>query len=87
MFYGVPIVAYGSSAVRGTLEPAGLVWDTPDPAALAASAWLIRSNAAARDALVESQRQHYVRNYSPSAIEKSFADALAPLLSEVAVCV
>lgn len=87
MYYQVPIVAYGGSAVRGTLEPAGLVWDTPDPDVLAASAWLIRSNPTAREALIEHQRRHYVRNFSPSAIDDTFEQAMAPLLPEVAVCV
>lgn len=86
MYYGVPIVAYGSSAVRGTLEPAGLVWDTPDPSVLAASAWMLRSNPAARAALVESQRQHFFRHYCPPAIDRSFEQALAPLIPEVAAC-
>jgi glycosyltransferase involved in cell wall biosynthesis len=83
MHSGVPIVAYGSSAIPGTLGETGIVWDTPDPALLAESMNLIRTWDEVRETLIAAQRQRYEQCFSPEAVGAAFATALAPLLPPV----
>jgi glycosyltransferase involved in cell wall biosynthesis len=84
MYFGVPIVAYGGSAIAGTLAEAGLVWEMPAPALLAESIRLIEERSDVRDALVQRQRERFTRHFTIEAIEQRLADALAPVLSESA---
>jgi glycosyltransferase involved in cell wall biosynthesis len=79
----VPIVAYGSSAVRDTLGDTGLVWDTPDPAVLAESAHVLQTQPAVRESVVQAQWERYCDRFSPDAIGAAFGEALADLLSPV----
>jgi glycosyltransferase involved in cell wall biosynthesis len=80
MYFGVPIVAYGGSAVAGTLGEAGLVWERPAPALLAESIRLIEERRDVRQALVQRQRERFAAHFAIDAIERRLADALAPIL-------
>jgi glycosyltransferase involved in cell wall biosynthesis len=80
MYYGIPIVAYGSSAVAETLGDAGLVWQTPSPALFAESIRQISERPEIRATLVQSQRRRFACQFTTAAIERRLAEALAPLL-------
>src|SRR5205807_250790 len=56
MYYGVPIVAYGGSAVGETLGDAGLTWETPQPSLLAESIREIDDSPELRQLLVHRER-------------------------------
>jgi glycosyltransferase involved in cell wall biosynthesis len=84
MYFGVPIVAYGGSAVAGTLDEAGLVWEMAAPALLAESIRLIDERPDVREALVQRQRERFTTHFTIEAIEHWLADALAPILSGTA---
>jgi glycosyltransferase involved in cell wall biosynthesis len=83
MYYGIPIVAYGSSAVAHTLGESSLSWEIPSPSLLAESIVEIETRPDVRAVLIQSQRQHYQANFTDEAIETRFADAIAPLLNGV----
>ena len=83
MYYGVPIVAYGSSAVAHTLGESSLSWETPSPSLLAESILEIESRPEVRATLIQSQREHFDANFSEDAIARRFDDAMSPLLNGV----
>ena len=85
MYYRVPIVAFGSSAIPSTLGSAGLYWSTPSPALLAESAWQIESRPDVRAALIESQSARFATHFSTEVLERGLEDALTPLLAGGAV--
>jgi glycosyltransferase involved in cell wall biosynthesis len=80
MHFGVPIVAYGSSAVAYTLADGALVWDTPAPARIADSMRLIEEDSGVRQCLVRAQRARFAAHFSMAAIERQFEESLAPIL-------
>ena len=85
MYYRVPIVAFGSSAIPSTLGSAGLYWPTPSPALLAESAWQIESRPDVRAALIESQSARFATHFSTEILERGLEEALTPLLAGGAV--
>src|SRR5262249_17819707 len=80
MYYGIPIVAYGSSAVAETLGDASLVWGTPSPALFAESIRQIHEHPEICATLVQSQRRRFASHFTTAAIERRLAEALAPFL-------
>jgi glycosyltransferase involved in cell wall biosynthesis len=80
MYYGIPIVAYGSSAVAETLGDAGLAWETPSPALFAESIRQIHEHPEICATLVRSQRRRFAAHFTTAAIERRLAEALVPLL-------
>jgi glycosyltransferase involved in cell wall biosynthesis len=80
MYYGIPIVAYGSSAAAETLGEAGLVWPTPSPVLLAESIRLIEERPSVRAALVSGQLARFRSRFSAGAIEKRLTEVFAHLL-------
>jgi glycosyltransferase involved in cell wall biosynthesis len=83
MYFGVPIVAYGGSAVGHTLGDAGLAWPTPTPALLAESIRLLEEQPQARAAVIAGQRERFETCFRIEAIGAQFEEALAPLLASV----
>jgi glycosyltransferase involved in cell wall biosynthesis len=81
MYFGVPIVAYGGSAVGYTLGNAGLAWPTPAPALLAESIRLIEEQPQARAALIASQRERFETQFRIEAIGARFEEALTSVLA------
>ena len=57
MAAGVPVLAYAAAAVPETMGTAGVLFDAPDYAALAAAVDLLRRGGAARETVLESQRR------------------------------
>jgi glycosyltransferase involved in cell wall biosynthesis len=77
---GVPVVAYGSTAVPATVGDAGLVWTEPDPFLLARSVAAVVRDAAVRRELTERGRRRYRECFANERIEQHFLHALQPLL-------
>jgi glycosyltransferase involved in cell wall biosynthesis len=82
MALGVPVVAYGSTAVPATVGDAGLVWPEPDPFLLAQSLAAVVPDGPARRALTERGRRRYHECFANRRIQQRFLDALKPLLTE-----
>jgi glycosyltransferase involved in cell wall biosynthesis len=81
MYYGVPIVAYGGSAVGETVGDAGLTWETPEPGLLAESIYEIDSRPGLREALVQRQRERYRLHFSLEASERRLTEVLGARLA------
>jgi glycosyltransferase involved in cell wall biosynthesis len=79
MALGVPVVAYGTTAVPHTLGDAGLVWDEPDPFLLAQSIDTVVRDADVRRRLAERGRRRYQSLFANERIEHDFLHALRPL--------
>jgi glycosyltransferase involved in cell wall biosynthesis len=77
---GVPVVAYGTTAVPHTLGDAALVWDEPDPFLLAQSIDTVVRDADVRRRLAERGRRRYQNLFANERIEQDFLHALRPLL-------
>jgi glycosyltransferase involved in cell wall biosynthesis len=76
MALGVPVVAYGTSAIPDTVGDAGLVWDEPDPFLLAESIARVARPGAVRDELVRRGRQRYGEQFGNQRIAGRFLAAL-----------
>lgn len=83
MRHGVPVVAYGGSAIDSTLGDAGLVWPQPEPLLAAESVRLIVEGSRVRASLVRSQRERYEKHFTQEAIGRRFGAALAAVLPGV----
>jgi glycosyltransferase involved in cell wall biosynthesis len=76
----VPIVAYGSSAVPGTVDGVGLVWTERDPYLLAESVNSIVQDQSVASSLGEMGLRRYEENFTNREIEKKFLQAIGHLL-------
>jgi glycosyltransferase involved in cell wall biosynthesis len=83
MYYGVPVVAYRGTGITATLGDAALAWDAPDPLLAAESVARLVHDAGARAAVAAAQRARYDACFSPEALGRCFAAALAPVLPGV----
>ena len=80
MHHGLPIVAYGSSAVPETLGGAGLCLPTKEPTTVAAAVQRVLTDATVRDALVAAGKQR-LADFDLAANKRRLADVLTPVLS------
>ncbi|MDT5124237.1 MAG: hypothetical protein QOC96_3719 [Acidobacteriota bacterium] len=76
----VPIVAYGSSAIPGTVDGAGLVWCERDPYLLAESVNAIINNRETGAALATLGLRRYEERFTNEKIEMQFLEAIGRLL-------
>jgi glycosyltransferase involved in cell wall biosynthesis len=76
MALGVPLVAWGTSAIPETVGEAGLVWDEPDPFLLAESIACLAGEPAVRQRLAERGRRRFAEHFSNARIAERFAQAL-----------
>jgi len=76
----LPIVAYGSSAIPGTVGKAGLVWQEPDPALLAASMHCLIEDESKAVALGVMGWRRYQQCYTTEKIAAQFLQALNGIL-------
>jgi glycosyltransferase involved in cell wall biosynthesis len=76
----VPVVAYGSSAVPGTVGKAGIVWDEPDPDLLAGSLKRVVADERTHTALAHMGRKRFDSRFSRDKIEDRFMKAIGSLL-------
>jgi glycosyltransferase involved in cell wall biosynthesis len=79
MALGVPVVAYGTTAVTATVGDAGLVWDEPDPFLLAESIDTVVREPAVRGCLAERGRRRFRDHFSNARIAARFGEALGRL--------
>ncbi|UCF93859.1 MAG: glycosyltransferase family 4 protein [Desulfobacterales bacterium] len=66
----IPIVAYGTSAIPGTVDKVGLVWNEQDPALLAASVNQIVENDHVRRSLGEMGWRRYQQQFTNARIKE-----------------
>jgi glycosyltransferase involved in cell wall biosynthesis len=76
----LPIMAYASSAIPGTVGEAGLVWSERDPYLLAESLDVIVRDERASVALGMKGRRRYEEKFTNERIESEFLRALDRLL-------
>ncbi|HEY6187703.1 MAG TPA: glycosyltransferase family 4 protein [Pyrinomonadaceae bacterium] len=76
----LPVMAYASSAIPGTVEDAGLVWSERDPYLLAESLDLIVKDERVSVALGLKGRRRYEEKFTNERIEAEFLNALGGLL-------
>jgi glycosyltransferase involved in cell wall biosynthesis len=79
MALGVPVVAYGTTAVPHTVGDAGLVWDEPDPFLLAQSIDTVVRDGPVRRRLIERGKRRYRALFASERIEQDFLHALQTL--------
>jgi glycosyltransferase involved in cell wall biosynthesis len=72
MALGVPVVAWGTTAVANTIGDAGLVWPEADPNLLAASIDAVVRNLELRLLLADRGRRRYHRFFRPAHLEADF---------------
>ncbi|MCS6851637.1 MAG: glycosyltransferase [Gemmataceae bacterium] len=72
MRFGVPVVAQAAGAVRETLGPTGLVWDSAEPALLAEGLRAVCTAGAIRQLLIDWQRWRYECEFRPDRIAERF---------------
>jgi glycosyltransferase involved in cell wall biosynthesis len=84
MALGVPVVAYGTSAIPDTVGDAGLVWDEPDPFLLAESIARVARPGPVRDELVRRGRRRYAEQFGNEHIAGRFVAALENVCSPAA---
>lgn len=76
----IPIVAYASTAIRGTVAKAGLIWEEYDPYLLAASVDRIARDEKLQVGLGEMGWQRYRSKFSNSMIEADFLKVMGELI-------
>lgn len=79
MALGVPVVALDAGAQAWTLGGAGLVWDSAEPALIAASVERLRADAALRSELRERGFARVASEFVPHRLEQRLADVLEAL--------
>lgn len=77
MALGVPVVAYGSSALPETVGDAGVVWPEPDPYALAAAMGRVARDPDLAGALAARGRARYRDHYRTTHLTAAFLRAVA----------
>ncbi|MEP7044316.1 MAG: glycosyltransferase family 4 protein [Dokdonella sp.] len=80
MALGVPVVAYGSSAIPETVGDGGIVWADADPWLYAASLARLAADEPFRNGLRETARRRYEREFSPHVLRERFLRLLEPAL-------
>jgi glycosyltransferase involved in cell wall biosynthesis len=73
MALGVPVVARDAGAQGATLGDAGLAWETPEPALVAASVQRLREDAGLRSLLRRRGEARVGRCYAPEVLEAGLA--------------
>jgi glycosyltransferase involved in cell wall biosynthesis len=80
MRHGLPIVAYGSSAIPDTLGETGIAWETPAPMLLAETIQRLENSPDERKLVIELQRTRYREHFTLKAIGQRLQEALSPFL-------
>jgi len=83
MHFGVPVVAYASSAVPETVGDGGLLLTDKDPVVVAAAVERLRSDTTLRRALVDAGRKR-VEHFSIARTGPQLLDTLRTLMKETA---
>jgi glycosyltransferase involved in cell wall biosynthesis len=83
MHFGIPVVAYASSAVPGTVGDGGLLLTDKDPVIVAEAVERIRSDASLRQPLVDAGRKR-AEQFSIAHTAPQLLDTLRTLMKETA---
>jgi len=75
MAHGVPVVAFGSSAVPETLGSAGVCLPEKSPGVVASAVWRVVSDRSVRDALVAAGHRR-LQDFSLERTRATYADAI-----------
>jgi glycosyltransferase involved in cell wall biosynthesis len=84
MALGVPVVAWGTTAVSETVGDAGLLWEDPEPFLLAQSIDAVARDAAIRNLLTRRGLRRYQQCFSTLRIEAAFLSAFAAVSAQAA---
>jgi glycosyltransferase involved in cell wall biosynthesis len=76
----IPIVAYGSSAIPGTVKDAGLVWNERNPYLLAESINSIVKGNGVRESLGQMGWRRYAQHFTNETIRSKFLGAMNGLI-------
>ncbi|HKH88416.1 MAG TPA: glycosyltransferase [Acidimicrobiales bacterium] len=79
MHHGVPVVAYGATAVPGTVLDAGIVLPSKEPVVVATAAQRVLSDSALREALIDRGRER-ASEFTLEAARRAFASAVEAAL-------
>lgn len=74
---GTPVIAYASSAVPETLGDAGLLWESRDPALIAAALGRVHADKDLRAFLRERGKARYTTVFAPDVLERGLLAALS----------
>jgi len=80
MALGTPVVAYGSSAIPGTVGDGGIVWNETDPWLYGAAIARLRADAHLRNDLRDAARRRYGQTFATSVLRERFFQLLEPVL-------
>lgn len=80
MHFGVPVLAYESTAVTGTLERSGILFSKKDYAQIAEMMDIIVRDHALKEKIVRRQKER-LRRFQREHVEKEFLDSLGKLLN------
>ena len=80
MHFGIPILAYDSSAIADTLGGSGVLFDEKDFARTAEMMNVIVSGGELKERIVQGQRER-LKRFDRGNIEKELLAALGPLLN------
>lgn len=79
MALGVPVIALDRGAQAWTIGPAGLIWDDPDPAPVAASMERLRNDGRLRSELRERGFERVACEFAPAVLEARLASVVEAL--------
>ncbi len=74
---GTPVIAYASSALPETLGDAGLLWESRDPALIAAAIARVHADADLRERLRERGQARYAATFAPAVLERGLLAAFS----------
>jgi glycosyltransferase involved in cell wall biosynthesis len=83
MHFGVPILAYDSSAIAGTLDGSGVLFSDKDFARAAEMMNVIVTDEELKERIVHGQKER-LRRFDRSNVEKELLEALGPLIADKA---
>jgi glycosyltransferase involved in cell wall biosynthesis len=76
MALGVPVIAWGNTAVTDTVADAGFLWECPEPFLIAQSIDCVVRDRGLRQLLTERGRRRYLQYFHTSRLEAEFLPAL-----------
>lgn len=80
MFFGVPVVAYCSSAISETLGKGGILLDSKDPRVVASAMNRIHNDKNLRNEIKKTQEER-LKEYDPVVVEERFWNSLQSFLN------
>lgn len=81
MYFGVPIIAYDSTAIGDTLGGSGLLLQDKSPAIVGEAIRLVAENKELRDRLVMGQKER-LKDFAHDKIKKNFLEIMQKFLAE-----